>query len=159
MEAERIGRRLRRVGFAPRIAFAVDTRTLTAPASRSRFPMTSMVWTLDSCGRRTLPLILSVDGSTSAADAVAAELGVGVRRAVATSSGSSPIGRSRTCSGASQSGKFPRVVLDEEADETFVRAERGAMDAERSLFRVVAVFVNQAEALEARRSRPDWSRW
>jgi len=32
-------------------------------------------------------------------------------------------------------------MLDEEADEAFMRAERGAMDAERGLVRVVAVAV------------------
>jgi hypothetical protein len=53
----------------------------------------------------------------------------------------------RTCSGASQSGKVAGVMFDEEADETFVGAERGAMNAERSLLGVVAVFVNEAETL------------
>jgi len=36
-------------------------------------------------------------------------------------------------------------VLDEEADEAFVRAQRRAMDAERGLLRVVAVAVGEAE--------------
>ena len=38
-------------------------------------------------------------------------------------------------------------MLDQEADETFVRAERRAVNAERSLLGVVAVFVDEAEAL------------
>ena len=37
-------------------------------------------------------------------------------------------------------------MLDQEADETLVRAERRAVDAERGLLGVVAVFVNEAEA-------------
>ena len=36
-------------------------------------------------------------------------------------------------------------MLDQEADEAFVRAERRAMDAERSLLGVVAVLVDEAE--------------
>ena len=37
------------------------------------------------------------------------------------------------------------VMLDEEADETLVRAERRAMDAERCCFGVVAGLVDEAE--------------
>ena len=51
------------------------------------------------------------------------------------------------------------VMLDEEADETLVRAERRAVDAERRLLGVVAVLVDEAEALRARRNRPGWWRW
>ena len=36
-------------------------------------------------------------------------------------------------------------MLDQEADKTLVRAERGAMDAERNLIDVVAVFVAKIE--------------
>src|SRR2546429_5731856 len=36
-------------------------------------------------------------------------------------------------------------MFDEEADETFVGAERGAMDAERNLLGVIAIFVNEIE--------------
>ncbi len=36
-------------------------------------------------------------------------------------------------------------MLDEKADETLVRAERRAMDAERGFLGVVAVFVDEAE--------------
>ncbi len=50
------------------------------------------------------------------------------------------------------------VVLDEEADETLVRAERGAVDAERGGVGVVAGFVDEAEAGRGRRSRPGWWR-
>ena len=42
------------------------------------------------------------------------------------------------------------VMLDQEADETFVRAERRAMNAERRLFGVVLVFVNEIEAARLR---------
>ena len=51
------------------------------------------------------------------------------------------------------------VMLDEEADETFVRAERRAVNAERRLLGVVAVFVDEAETVRARRNRPGWWRW
>src|SRR5437016_6209593 len=37
------------------------------------------------------------------------------------------------------------VMLDQESDKTFVRAERGAMDAERNLIDVVAVLVAKIE--------------
>src|SRR5207244_6435480 len=40
--------------------------------------------------------------------------------------------------------------FDEEADETFVGAERGAMDAERNLLGVVAVLVNEVEPARLR---------
>ena len=39
------------------------------------------------------------------------------------------------------------VMLDQEADEAFVSPERRAMDAERRLLGIVAVFVNQTETL------------
>ena len=51
------------------------------------------------------------------------------------------------------------VMLDQEADETFVRAERRAVDAERRFLGVVAVLVDEAEASRARRNRPGWWRW
>ena len=51
------------------------------------------------------------------------------------------------------------VMLDEEADETLVRAERRAVDAERGLLGVVAVFVGEAETFRLRRNRPGWWRW
>src|ERR1700682_4872544 len=41
-------------------------------------------------------------------------------------------------------------MFDQEADETFVRSERRAMNAERSLFGVVAVFVNEIETSRLR---------
>src|SRR6266851_6200299 len=37
-------------------------------------------------------------------------------------------------------------MLDQESDEPFVRAERRAMNAERNLLGVIAVFVNKIEA-------------
>src|SRR4029077_7384100 len=43
------------------------------------------------------------------------------------------------------------VMFDQEADETFVGAERGAMNAERRLLGVVAIFVNEAEISRLRR--------
>src|SRR6266404_48779 len=42
------------------------------------------------------------------------------------------------------------VMLDQEADETFVRAERRTMNAKWSLFGVVAVFVNEIETSRLR---------
>ena len=47
--------------------------------------------------------------------------------------------------GREPEGEVAGVVLDEEADEALVRAQRGAMDAERRLQRVVAVLVDEAE--------------
>src|ERR1700736_4690689 len=41
-------------------------------------------------------------------------------------------------------------MFDQEANETFVRAERRAMDAERRFLRVVAVFVNEIEPARLR---------
>ena len=42
------------------------------------------------------------------------------------------------------------VMLDQEADETLVRAERRAMNAERRLLGVVAVFVSEIETARLR---------
>ena len=42
--------------------------------------------------------------------------------------------------------EIPGVMLDEEADEALVRAERRAMDAQRRLVGVVAVLIDEAEA-------------
>src|SRR5437660_11447432 len=41
-------------------------------------------------------------------------------------------------------------MLDKESDETLVRAERGAMDAERNFVDVIAIFVAQVEPARLR---------
>ena len=41
-------------------------------------------------------------------------------------------------------------MLDQESDEAFVRAERRAMNAERSFLGVVAIFVNEIEPARLR---------
>src|SRR3954467_6345878 len=59
---ERMSATASALGFAPTFPLPCK-RTLTLPASRSRGPITSMVWTLDSSAFRILPFILSLPGS------------------------------------------------------------------------------------------------
>ena len=117
--------------------------------------MTSMVWTFAFSASWILPLILFDVKSPSRADEVGAQflhdgLGVVHQRLVLAD------GQHAHLLGREPEREVAGVMLDEKADEPFVRAQRRAMDAQRRLVRVVLVAIDQAEAFRARRSPPGW---
>ena len=57
----------------------------------------------------------------------------------------------RTCSGDEPKREIAGVMLDQKSDETFMRAKRRAMNADRDLFGVVAVFVAKIKIARLRK--------
>ena len=117
--------------------------------------MTSIVWTFACSARWILPLILFVAEIGFDADHVGAQfahdgLGVVHQRLFLADGQHAHLLRREP------EREIAGVMLDEEADEPLVRAQRRAMDAQRRLVRVVLVAIDQAERA-ARRSPPGWS--
>ena len=134
------------------------TRTLTALASMSRLPMTSIVWTFICSALAIFALIVVAARVELGADHVGAQFGLN-GAGVFDERGFVADGEDAHLIGREPEREVAGVMLDEEADEPLVRAERRAMDAERRLVRVVLVAVDEAEAGRARRSPPGWWRW
>src|SRR5256714_1927116 len=97
----------------------------------SRLPMTSMVWTF-ICSAFAIFALMGAELSENGAGIIEE------RRLVADGQDADLLGRK-------PEREIASVMFDEKADETFVGAERRAMDAERDLLGVIAVFVAKIE--------------
>ena len=59
--------------------------------------------------------------------------------------------RMRTCSGDEPKREIAGVMLDQKSDETFVRAKRRAMNADRNLIGIIAVLIAKIETARLRK--------